>query len=75
MEVKFRIYDIGKFLGVIKILDCRAMGCNVKRELYEGVAVQTALYGAEIWSTGVAEKKRLNVMEMRCVEQCILHME
>ena len=27
----------------------------------------TALYGTETWSIAVAEKKRLNVMEMRCL--------
>ena len=40
---------------------------NVRRRLYEGVAVPAALYGAETWSMAVAEKKRLNVMEMMCL--------
>ena len=48
------------------MFSCRATGMNVKRRLYEGVAVPTALYEDEKWSMGVAEKKRLNVMEMRC---------
>ncbi len=26
-----------------------------------------ALYGAETWNMGAAERKRLNVMEMRCL--------
>ena len=43
---------------------------KVKRRLYEGVAVSTALYGVQTWSVTVAEK-RLNVMEMRCG---IMHM-
>ncbi len=30
-----------------------------------GVVVPTALYGAETWNMGAAERKRLNVMEMR----------
>ncbi len=36
-----------------------------KRRLYKGVVVPTALYGAETWNMGAAERKRLNVMEMR----------
>ena len=40
---------------------------NVKRRLYEGIAVATALYGSETWSIAVAEKKKLNVIEMRCL--------
>ena len=43
------------------------MGVNVRRRLYEGVAVPTALYGAETWSMAVAEKKKLNVMGMMCL--------
>ena len=39
--MKSRISNIGK------VLSCRAMGMNVKRKLYEGVAVPTALYGVE----------------------------
>ncbi len=27
----------------------------------------TALYGAETWNMGAAKRKRLNVMEMRCL--------
>ena len=38
---------------------------DIKRRLYEGVAVPTVLYGDETWSMTVAEKKRLNIMEMR----------
>ena len=33
------------------------MGMNVKRRLYEGVAVPTTFYKAEIWSMAVAEKR------------------
>ena len=47
---------------------CRATVINVKRRLYEGVAVPNALYEAEThWSMVLAENKRLNVIEMRCL--------
>ncbi len=38
---------------------------SAKRRLYEGVDVPAALYGAEIWNMGAAERRRWNVMEMR----------
>ncbi len=38
---------------------CRSLGMSVKRRLYEGVGSGTALYGAETWNTGAAERKRL----------------
>ena len=50
------------------MLSCRVMRINVNRRLYEGVTVPTALYRAETWNMGVAEKKKLNVMEMRCLK-------
>ena len=47
-EVKSRISDAGKVLGGMKkVFCCRTMAINLKRRLYEGVAVPTALYGAE----------------------------
>ena len=67
-EVKFRISETGRVLGGMKkVFKCRALRMNAKRRLYEGVVVPTALYGAETWNMGVLERKRLNVMEMRCL--------
>ena len=47
------------------MFSCKVMGINIKRKLYEGVAVLTTQNGAETWSIAIAEKKRLNEMEMR----------
>ncbi len=44
---------------------CKSLGMSAKKKLYEGVVVPTALCGAETWNMGAAERKRLNVMEMR----------
>ena len=46
----------------MKVFSC---GVIVERGLY-GVAVLT-LYGTETWSMAVAEKKQLNIMDMRCL--------
>ncbi len=40
---------------------------SAKRGLYEGVVVPATLYGTETWNTGAVERRRLNVMEMRCL--------
>ncbi len=41
---------------------------SAKRKLYEGVVVvPLTLYWAETWNMGTVERKRLNVMEMRCM--------
>ncbi len=34
---------------------------SAKIKLYEGIVVPTALYVAETWNMGVAERKSLNV--------------
>ena len=34
--------------------------------LYEGVIVRTALYGAEEWGMRSAERRKVNVLEMKC---------
>ncbi len=46
---------------------CKSLGMSAKRRLCEEVVVPTALHGAETWNMGAAERKRLNVMEMRCL--------
>ncbi len=50
-----------------RMFKCRLHGMNAKRRLYEGVLVSTALYGAETWNMLAAQRRRLNVMEMRCL--------
>ena len=41
-------------------------GIKAKKCLYEGVIVPTALYGAEAWSMRSAERRKVNVLEMKC---------
>ncbi len=65
-EEKLRMNEVGKVCGRIKrVLKCKSLGMSAKRRLYEGVVLPTVLYGAETWNMGAAERKRLNVMEMR----------
>ncbi len=44
---------------------------SAKRRLYEGVVVPTALYGAETWNTKEADRRRLDVFEMRCLRSMV----
>ena len=54
-EMNYKMNDVGKVLGgMMNVSSCRAMRMNVKRRLYEGVALPTALYGAV---SGVGRKK------------------
>ncbi|KAK3869735.1 hypothetical protein Pcinc_024963 [Petrolisthes cinctipes] len=70
-ELKSRVNEVGKVLGGMnRMFGCKSLRMDVKRKLYEGIAVPTALYGAagaETRNMGENEKRRLNVVEMRCL--------
>ena len=42
-----------------------------KKCLYEGVIVPTALYGAEAWGMRSAERRKENVLEMKCLRNLV----
>ena len=55
--------------GALKsVLSNRCLGIKAKKCLYEGVIVPTALYGAEAWGMRSAERRKVNVVEMKCCE-------
>ena len=47
------------------MLSTRGFGINEKC-LYERVIVPTALYGAEAWGMRIYERRKVNVLEMKC---------
>ena len=42
-----------------------------KKCLYERVIVTTSLYGAKAWSTRSAERRKVNVLEMKCLRSLV----
>ena len=70
MEVSHRVRKGYHSLGAMKmVLKNRWLGMSAKRRLYEGAIVPTTVYVAETWDLRVAEKKRLNVLEMKCLRR------
>ena len=53
------------------MLSNRGLGIMAKKCLYEGVIVQTALYGAEAWDKRSAERMKVNVLEMKCLRSLV----
>ena len=49
------------------MLSNRGLRKNAKKCLYEGVIVPTALYGAKAWGMRSAERRKVNVLEMKCL--------
>ena len=58
--------------GVLKsILSNRGLGIKAMKCLHEEVIVPTALYGAEAWGMRSAERKNVNVLEMKCLRSLV----
>ena len=49
------------------VLSNRGLGIKAKKCLYEVVIVQTALYRAEAWGMISVERRKVNVLEMKCL--------
>ena len=61
--------EAGKLLGGMnRLFRSRSLGMNVKKLLYAGLAVPTALYSVKSWRIGMMDKERMDVMEMRCLK-------
>ena len=53
-------------MGALKsVLSNRGLGIKAKKFLYGGVIVPTALYGTEAWGMRSAERRKVNVLEMK----------
>ena len=58
--------------GVLKsALSNRELGIKAKKCLYEGVIVPTELYGAEAWDMRSAERRKVNVLEMKFLRSLV----
>ena len=49
------------------MLSNRGLGIKARKRRYEGVIEPTALYGAEAWGMRSAERRKVNVLEMKCL--------
>ena len=50
---------------------CRAIEDWAKKCLYEGVIVLTALYSAEACGMRSAQRRKVNVLEMKCLRSLV----
>ena len=58
--------------GALKsVLSNRGLGIKAKKCLYERVIVPTALDGAEAWGMRSAERRKVNVLEMKCLRSLV----
>ena len=58
--------------GALKsVLSNRGLGIKAKKCLYEGIIVPTALYGAGVCGMRSAERRKVNVLEMKCLRSLV----
>ena len=53
------------------MLSNRGLGIKAKKCLYEGLIVPTALYGAGAWGVRSAMRRKVNVLEMKCLSSLV----
>ena len=59
--------------GVLKsVLSNRGLGIKAMKCQHEGVIVSMALYGGEAWGMRSATRKKVNVLEMKCLRNLVL---
>ena len=67
-----RINEGYRVLGALKsVLNNRGLGIMAKKCLYEEVIVPTTLYGAEASGMRSAERRKVNILEMKCLKGLI----
>ena len=59
------------WVALKSVLSNRGLGIKAKKCLYEGVNVPTALYGADAFSMRSAERRKVNVLEMKCFRSLV----
>ena len=67
MDERYRAWG-----ALISVRSNRGLGIKAKKKcLYEGVIVPTALLGAEAWGMRSAERRKVNVLEMKCLRSLV----
>ena len=66
----WEVWPYGAWEVLKRVLSNRGLGM-AKKCLYEGVIVPTALYGAEAYGMSSAERRNMNVLEMKCLRSLV----
>ena len=53
------------------VMSNRGLGTKAKKCLHEAVIVATVLYGAEAWRMRSAVRRKVNVLEMKCLRSLV----
>ena len=71
-DVVHRMNEGYRAWGTLKsVLSNRGLGVKAKKCLYEGVIAPTALYGADALGMRSAERRKVNVLEIKCLRSSV----
>ena len=71
-EVVHRMNEGNRACGALEsVLSNRGLWIKAKKFLCEGVIVPMALYGAEAWGMRSAERRKVKVLEMKCLRSFV----
>ena len=66
-----RMNEVYRTWRLKSVLSNRGFRIKAKKCLYEGVIVPMALYGAEAWGMRSAERRKVNVLELKCLRNLV----
>jgi hypothetical protein len=67
-KMKNRLNERDKFSCLLmKMWKSDRLSIDAQRGMYEGIVSPTLLYGSEIWATGYADSRQMEVMERKCM--------
>ena len=61
----------GAWGGLKSVLINRGLGIKAKKCRCEGAIVPTTLWGAAAWGMRSAERRKVNVLEMKCLRSLV----
>ena len=71
-DIVHRMNEQYRAWGALKsVLSNRGFGIKAKNCLSEGVIVPTTLYGTEAWGMRSAERRKVNVLKMKCLRNLV----
>jgi len=67
-EVRHRVGEGAKVLGALRgVWRKRDLSVEAKMGMFEGIVVPSVLYGCEAWALNAWSRKRIEVLEMKCL--------
>jgi len=66
--VRHRVGEGAKVLGALRgVWRKRDLSVEAKMGMFEGIVVPSVLYGCEAWALNAWSRKRIEVLEMKCL--------